>query len=101
MKFDNRISYQRPEMTDFTFCPHCDAWIQNVCPGCKKPAEKDWSVSASRIMYREVEIRGSLGCRPVDYPPLIEMVAQGKIQIKPLIDSKRPLEEINERDYDF
>ncbi|MFW9984092.1 MAG: alcohol dehydrogenase, partial [Candidatus Odinarchaeota archaeon] len=59
-------------------------------------ADTDWTVSASRIMFREVEIRGSLGCRPVDYPPLLRMVEKGIIQIKPIIDSKRPLDEINE-----
>ena len=59
-------------------------------------AESDWTVSASRIMFREVEIRGSLGCRPVDYPPLLRMVEKDIIQIKPIIDGKRPLEEIND-----
>ncbi len=59
-------------------------------------SDKDWAVQASRVMFREVEIRGSLGCRIVDYPPLVEMVAQGKVQIKPLIHSLRPLEEINQ-----
>lgn len=50
---------------------------------------------AGRIMYREMEIRGSLGCRPVDYPRLIEMVAAGKIKVRELVSNRFPLEEIN------
>ena len=39
---------------------------------------------------------GSLGCRSVDYIPLIEMVEQGKIKLDPLITGEYPLEKINE-----
>ncbi len=53
------------------------------------------SINAGRLMYREIEILGSLGCRPVDYPPLIEMVRTGKIKIGPLITHRFKLEEIN------
>ncbi|MEM7828399.1 MAG: zinc-binding dehydrogenase [Candidatus Aenigmatarchaeota archaeon] len=53
------------------------------------------SINAGRLMYREIEVMGSLGCRPVDYPPLIEMVRTGKIKILPLITHKFKLDEIN------
>jgi 6-hydroxycyclohex-1-ene-1-carbonyl-CoA dehydrogenase len=56
----------------------------------------DVSLNAGRIMYREMEIVGSLGCRPVDYPPLIEMVAAGRIRVKELVSHRFPLERINE-----
>jgi 6-hydroxycyclohex-1-ene-1-carbonyl-CoA dehydrogenase len=55
----------------------------------------DVTLSAGRIMYREMEIVGSLGCRPVDYPPLIEMVAAGRIKVKELVSHRYPLEQIN------
>ena len=56
---------------------------------------KDIAINAGRIMYREMEIRGSLGCRPVDYPKLIEMVRLGRIRVKELVNHRFPLEEIN------
>jgi len=53
-------------------------------------------VNAGRLMFREIEIKGSLGCRPVDYPKIIEMVRTGKIQLDPVVTHRFPLEEINE-----
>jgi len=57
---------------------------------------KDVSLNAGRIMYREMEVVGSLGCRPVDYPPLIEMVAAGRIKVKELVTQKFPLDKLND-----
>jgi len=45
---------------------------------------------------REISIVGSLGCRPVDYPPLIRMVADGRLKVKELVTHRFPLERINE-----
>jgi len=53
-------------------------------------------LSAARIMYFEMEVRGSLGCRPVDYPKLIELVRIGKIKVAELVTHKFPLEKIDE-----
>ena len=47
-------------------------------------------------MYFEMSVVGSLGCRQVDYPPLLEMVRLGKIQVLPLVTARFPLERINE-----
>ncbi len=52
--------------------------------------------SPARLMYYELEIVGSLGCRSVDYLPLIEMVEQGKIKLEPLITGEYPLDNIND-----
>jgi Zn-dependent alcohol dehydrogenase len=57
--------------------------------------EHEVALSAGRNMYREMEIRGSLGCRPVDYPRVIELVQSGRIQVNPLVTARFPLEEIN------
>lgn len=54
------------------------------------------AVNAGRLMFREIEIKGSLGCRPVDYPKIIEMVRTGKIQLEPVVTHKFKLEEIND-----
>lgn len=57
---------------------------------------EDIKLSAAKIMYFEMEIRGSLGCRPVDYPRLIELCRIGKIKVKELVTQKFPLERIND-----
>ena len=57
---------------------------------------EEMTFSPARLMYYELEIVGSLGCRPVDYLPLIEMIEQGKIKLEPLITGEYPLDKINE-----
>jgi len=58
-------------------------------------SDQEVTLSAGRIMYREMEIRGSLGCRAVDYPLVIELVRTGRIQVEPLVTARFPLAEIN------
>ena len=53
-------------------------------------------INAGRLMFREIEIKGSLGCRPVDYPKIIAMVRTGKIQLEPVVTHKFKLEEIEQ-----
>jgi 6-hydroxycyclohex-1-ene-1-carbonyl-CoA dehydrogenase len=53
------------------------------------------SLNAGRVMFRELEIVGSLGCRPVDYPRVIELVRQGKLSLEGLVTHKFPLDEID------
>ena len=45
-------------------------------------------------MFKEIEVVGSLGCRPVDYVPLIRMVEQGKIDLQRLVTHRFRLDEI-------
>lgn len=49
-----------------------------------------------KLMYYEIEVVGSLGCPPGEYPRLIEMVRRGRIQLKPMVTAKLPLERIND-----
>jgi 6-hydroxycyclohex-1-ene-1-carbonyl-CoA dehydrogenase len=58
--------------------------------------DKDMIISGAKTMFFEMEIVGSLGCRPVDYPRLIEMVRIGKVQVTPLVTHKFKLDQINE-----
>ncbi len=57
---------------------------------------EEMTFSPARLMYYELEMIGSLGCRPADYLPLIEMIEQGKIKLEPLITGEYPLEKIND-----
>ena len=59
-------------------------------------ASEEITLSAAKIMYFEMEVRGSLGCRPVDYPRLIELCRIGKIKVKELVTQKFKLEQIND-----
>lgn len=57
---------------------------------------EDIKLSAAKIMYSEMEVRGSLGCRPVDYPRLIELCRIGKVKVSELVTQKFPLDTIND-----
>ncbi len=57
---------------------------------------KTVELPASKIMFFEQEIVGSLGCRPVDYPKIIEMARTGKIKLKELVTNRFSLDEIND-----
>lgn len=52
------------------------------------------SIVAGKIMFKELEIVGSLGCRPLDYTPLIRMVEQGKVDVQRIVTHRFPLEEL-------
>jgi alcohol dehydrogenase, propanol-preferring len=53
-------------------------------------------LNAGRVMFREIEVVGSLGCRPVDYPRAIEMVRQGHVRLLDLVTHRFPLERLGE-----
>ncbi len=54
------------------------------------------TLAVSKLMFYELEMVGSLGCRPVDYPEIIELVRVGRLQLAPLITGRIPLEQIND-----
>jgi len=54
------------------------------------------TLNASKVMYREMEVVGSLGCSLQDYPKAIEMVRNGKIQLVPMVTKRFSLDQINE-----
>lgn len=58
--------------------------------------EHDVSLKASRVMFRELEICGSLGCRPVDYPRVIEMVRRGTLALEPMVSHRFALSDIHQ-----
>jgi 6-hydroxycyclohex-1-ene-1-carbonyl-CoA dehydrogenase len=56
---------------------------------------EDLKISAARIMFREMEIRGSLGCRPVDYHAIVQLVDQGLVTLEALISNRYSIDDIN------
>ncbi len=59
-------------------------------------APKPMSLNSGRVMFREMEVIGSLGCRAADYPRVLELARLGKIKVKELVTRKFPLEAINQ-----
>lgn len=55
---------------------------------------KDLTISGARLMFREITVMGSLGCRVADYPSLVDLVRRGRL--KPLVSNKMRLNQINE-----
>lgn len=53
-------------------------------------------LNTARLMFREIEIVGSLGCRPVDYPNVIQLVVHERVKLEPVVTHRFPLEGINE-----
>ena len=58
-------------------------------------SDKPMTLDTGRVMFREIEIVGSLGCRAVDYPRVLELARQGKIKVAELVTAKFPLDDIN------
>jgi len=59
-------------------------------------ASQPMQLDAGRVMYRELEIVGSLGCRAVDYARVLELIRQGKIKLQELVTARYPLDQIND-----
>ncbi|MHA2609427.1 MAG: alcohol dehydrogenase catalytic domain-containing protein [bacterium JZ-2024 1] len=79
--------------------------VMNTAFACVRPggtlvimgySDKDLFVNAGRLMYREIQILGSLGCPPVLYPRIIQLIVQGKIRLKEIVTHRFPLDQINE-----
>jgi threonine dehydrogenase-like Zn-dependent dehydrogenase len=51
-------------------------------------------LNSGRVMFRELDVIGSLGCRPVDYPRVIELVRQGRIHMTDLVTHRFALDDI-------
>lgn len=54
------------------------------------------SLQGGRVMYRELSIIGTLGCRPIDFPVVLDLVRRGKLAVGPLVTHRHSLETINE-----
>lgn len=54
---------------------------------CAEPV----TLSFSKMMFFELEVIGSLGCRPADYPEVIELVRTGRVKLEPLVTGRYSL----------
>jgi 6-hydroxycyclohex-1-ene-1-carbonyl-CoA dehydrogenase len=52
------------------------------------------TLAFSKMMFYELQVIGSLGCRPSDYPELIELVRSKRVQLEALVTGRYPLEKI-------
>lgn len=51
---------------------------------------------SGKVMYRELELIGSLGCPPRSFPRILQLIQAGKIKIDPLVTHRFKIEQINE-----
>ena len=72
------------------------AAVESVRPGGRVVvigyAEGPVTINASRLMFREIEILGSLGCGLQDFPKVLDLAARGRIDVKALVTHRFPLE---------
>lgn len=59
-------------------------------------AAEPMSLPGGRVTYRELSIIGTLGCPPVDFPVVLDLVQRGSLRVSPLVSHRYPLERINE-----
>ena len=52
-------------------------------------------LNAARVQYRELTIIGTLGCRSVDFPVVLDLVKAGRLDVRPLVTHRHSLENIN------
>lgn len=53
-------------------------------------------IPVHKVMFLEYTLVGSLGCRPVDYPRVVELVRTGRIQLDPVVTGTVSLENVND-----
>lgn len=59
---------------------------------CGKPVE----LPVGRIMFFELEVRGSLGCPARKYPEIVELVRTGRLDVDSLVSGLIALDDVNE-----
>ncbi len=59
-------------------------------------SDQNAALPMHRVMFFEYTIEGSLGCRPADYPRIVELVRRGRVQLDPIVTGVLPLERVND-----
>lgn len=58
-------------------------------------AAENMSLPGGRVTYREITVIGTLGCRPVDFPIVLDLVRRGRLTVGPLVTHRHALASIN------
>ncbi|MFQ6013391.1 MAG: zinc-binding dehydrogenase [Thermoplasmata archaeon] len=58
--------------------------------------DKEVAFNAAKLMFREMEVMGSLGCGLQDFPRVIDLAARGRLRFQEMVSHRFPLEEIAE-----
>lgn len=59
-------------------------------------ADADVPMPAGRVMFRELEVRGSLGCPLQDFPRVLSLAARGAFDLTAMVTHRFPLDRVNE-----
>ncbi len=59
-------------------------------------SEKDVSLSAAKLMFREMEVFGSLGCGLQDFPKVIDLAARSLLKVTEMVSHRFSLEDIED-----
>lgn len=57
--------------------------------------DRDVSLSGAKLMFREMEVMGSLGCGLQDFPKVIDLAARGVLHVEEMVSHQFSLEDIN------
>ena len=52
----------------------------------------DVALPVHRVMFRELELVGSLGCPRSVFPRVVELVRRGAVRLEPLVSARLPLD---------
>ena len=58
-------------------------------------AAEPMKLNGGRVQYRELSVIGTLGCRNVDFPVVIDLVRRGRLDVRSLVTHRHALEDVN------
>ncbi|MFQ5987103.1 MAG: alcohol dehydrogenase catalytic domain-containing protein [Thermoplasmata archaeon] len=58
--------------------------------------DKEVAFSGAKLMFREMEVMGSLGCGLQDFPKVLDLAARGRLKVREMVSHRLSLEEIGE-----
>lgn len=59
-------------------------------------SDRPMRLNGARVMYRELEVVGSLGCPAAEFPRVIDLARRGAIRLRELVTARFPLERIED-----
>jgi 6-hydroxycyclohex-1-ene-1-carbonyl-CoA dehydrogenase len=59
-------------------------------------SDRKLALSAAKLMFREMEVMGSLGCGLQDFPKIIDLAARGRLKVQEMVSHRLPLAKIED-----